>query len=100
MPVRRNVAALRFSNLHKVATHACEANCLGRSRRLVRRRHLLQTKIINPEEDRGGYQNSSKCTHRRIVVLPTVSRKWRASPGALGNNGPNSPLHSSTPLLN
>src|SRR6267143_6780156 len=100
MPIRRNVAALRLCNLHKVATHACEADCLGRSRPFVRRRHLLQVIMINAEEDRGGHQNSDKSAHLRIVALPGSSRKRRAWPGALGNNGVSFSLRSSTRLLN
>src|SRR2546426_11844944 len=83
MAIRRNVAALRLCDLQKVAAHAGQADSLGRRRSFVRRGHLLQEKVINPEEDRGGYQNSSKSGHRRIVALPDASRKRRAWAGAL-----------------
>jgi hypothetical protein len=43
--------------------------------------------MINREEDRGGYQNSGKGAHTRIVALPDASRKRRAWLSALGNNG-------------
>src|SRR6266446_1463066 len=87
MAIRRNVAALRLCDLQKVAAHTSQADSLGRRRSFVRRGHLLQVKMINPEEDRGGYQNSDKSAHTRIVALPDASRKRRACAGALGNNG-------------
>src|SRR5882724_3667367 len=87
MPIRRNIAALRLSDLQKVAAHAGQADSLGRRRSFVRRRHFLQEKMINPEEDRGGYQNSNKSAHTRIVALPDASRKPRPWAGALGNKG-------------
>src|SRR5882724_9457624 len=72
MPIRRNIAALRLSDLQKVAAHAGQADSLGRRRSFVRRRHFLQEKMINPEEDRGGAAIFFGIYHFFLKKMPTT----------------------------
>lgn len=53
----------RLGNLHKVATHAGEANRLCRSRAGIRGGHLLEIKIIDTEKKCRGNENDGQGSH-------------------------------------
>jgi hypothetical protein len=75
MAVLRDVAALPLGNLHKIAAHASQADCLRRGRAFIAHRHLLEIVVIHAKEKSTRNENRDQGTHTRSLALDSSAGK-------------------------